>query len=184
MEILKNNYISLSISIFVMAIVMAHLFSSGHYDWTKNTISDLGAQGYSRKVIMQFGFLAFGLILTTGILMNGVSWRTAPILMYGLCVGLSGIFCTKPFVDGVSYSANQSFFHSIFAQVAGVSFTIGILIQIFFTTDNQEKYIHLLFFALVIGLSISFGLLKNNQGIAQRLLYIVSFIWLIKYFKI
>ena len=44
-------------------------------------------------------------------------------------------------------------------------------------------YIHLAFFILVIGLSVLFGLLKNKQGIAQRLLYLISFIMLIKYYK-
>lgn len=44
-------------------------------------------------------------------------------------------------------------------------------------------YIFIWLFILVIGLSVLFGLLKNKQGIAQRLLYLISFIMLIKYYK-
>jgi hypothetical membrane protein len=183
MELLKSNYNIISTTLFVVFIIVAHIFSAENYDWTKNTISDLGAQGYEKKLIMQIGFLAFGLSLTTGLLLNGLTLRTIPILIYGLCVALTGIFCTKPFTDITIYSTTQSTLHSTFAQIAGITFSVGILTQIFFTSDNKTKYIHIVSFILVIGFSSLFGLLKNYQGIAQRLLYLVSFIWLIKYYK-
>ena len=183
MELYKSNYHIISTTLFVVFIIVAHIFSTDNYDWTKNTISDLGSQGYDRKLIMQIGFLGFGITLTFGLILNGLTWRTSPIFIYGICVALTGIFCTKPFVDIDTYSTTQSTLHSTFAQIAGVAFSIGILTQIFFTTDNNIKYIHLAFFILVIGLSATFGLLKNYQGIAQRLLYLTSFIWLIKYYK-
>jgi hypothetical protein len=69
------------------------------------------------------------------------------------------------------------------AQIAGIAFTIGILVQQFYSTNKSEKWIHFGFFILIIALSASFGLLKNYQGIIQRLLYLISFIWLIRYFK-
>jgi hypothetical membrane protein len=179
----KLNYNVIATALFVAFIVIANFSATQHYDWTKNTISDLGAQGYEKKLIMQIGFLAFGVILATGIFLNGLSWRTAPILIYGISVALTGIFCTKPFTDLPSFSIIDSRFHSAFAQIAGVTFSIGILVQIFFSTNNNLKYTHLLFFIIVVGLSASFGLVKNYQGIAQRLLYLTSFLWLIKYYK-
>lgn len=183
MDFLKSNYNIISTALLALFILVAHIFSLDNYDWTKNTISDLGAQGYDRKLIMQIGFLAFGLTLAFGLFLNGLTWRTTPILIYGLCVALTGIFCTKPFIDLATYSRINSTLHSTFAQIAGVTFSIGILTQIFFTSDNNLKYTHFGFFVLVIGLSATFGLLKNYQGISQRLLYLTSFIWLIKYYK-
>lgn len=183
MDYLKINYNIIATVFFVLVIVVAHIFSSNQYDWTKNTISDLGAQGYDRKQIMQFGFLVFGLTLSVGILANGLTWRTTPILIYAVCVGLTGIFCTKPFFNLNDYSATQSTIHSVLAQLAGIAFTLGILLQLYYTDDKNEKWIHLLFFILVVGLSASFGLVKNYQGIAQRLLYLTSFIWLVNYYK-
>ena len=183
MEFLKSNYAIISVTLFVVFILVAHIFASDPYDWTKNTISDLGAQGYERKLIMQIGFLSFGLILSVGVLLNGLSWRTSPILIYGLCVAMTGVFCTKPFIDLDIYSTMQSTLHSTFAQLAGVAFSIGMLAQVVFASDKHTKIIHFAFFVLVIALSVAFGVLKNNQGIAQRLLYLVSLIWLIKYFK-
>ncbi len=183
MELFKQYYPLISTTLFVVVILLAHVFATDPYDWTKNTISDLGAQGYGKKSIMQIGFLVFGLTLSVGVLANGLSLRTTPILIYGLCIALTGIFCTKPFVEMESYSSSQSTLHSVFAQAAGVSFSIGILMQLFFTSENKLKYVHLLFFILVIGLSAAFGLVKNYPGIIQRLLYLTSFFWLIKYYK-
>jgi hypothetical membrane protein len=133
MDFLKSNYNIISTALFVLAIVVAHIFSTNNYDWTKNTISDLGSQGYDRKLIMQFGFLAFGLTLSAGILANGLTWRTTPILIYGLCVGLTGIFCTKPFFNLDNYSVSQATIHSALAQIAGATFTFGILLQLFYS---------------------------------------------------
>ena len=183
MDYIKSNYNIISTALFVLAIVVAHIFSTNNYDWTKNTISDLGSQGYDRKLIMQFGFLAFGLILSTGILANGLTWRTSPILVYGLCVGLTGVFCTKPFFNLENYSASQASIQSALVQIAGVTFTLGILLQLFYSVDKSEKWVHFTFLILVVGFSASFGLLKNYQGIAQRLLYLTSFTWLLKYYK-
>jgi hypothetical membrane protein len=183
MELLRSKYQIVATAVFILFIIIAHIFSTSDYQWTKNTISDLGAQGYGRKAIMQTGFILFGVVLVTGILLNGFSWRTAPMLIYGTCVALTGIFCTKPFVEGTDYSTTASSLHSLFAQIAGISFSLGILIQIFFTPDKNLKLIHLLFFILVIGLSATFGILKNSQGIIQRILYLVSFVWLIKFYR-
>lgn len=183
MDFLKSNYNIISTALFVLAIVVAHIFSTNNYDWTKNTISDLGSQGYERKLIMQFGFLAFGLILSAGIVANGLTWRTAPILIYGLCVGMTGIFCTKPFFTLDHYSVSETTIHSALAQIAGATFTLGILLQLFYSAHKSEKCMHFVFFILVVGLSTSFGLVKSYQGITQRLLYLTSFIWLIKFYK-
>jgi len=53
---LKTNYHWISTSIFLVFILVAHLFLTDNYEWTKNTISDLGAQGYENKLLLQIGF--------------------------------------------------------------------------------------------------------------------------------
>jgi len=183
MHYLKSNYNSIATIVFILIIVLAHLLMTSGYNIIKNTISDLGAQGYERKLIMQIGFLAFGIILSVGVFLNGISWRTTPILVYAICVAMTGIFCTKPFFSAYTYSESQAQIHSLFAQIAGVFFTLGILAQIFYSQTNNEKWLHFLFLVLVILFSASFAFFKSYQGICQRLLYLSSFIWLIKFYK-
>ncbi|MBK7573419.1 MAG: DUF998 domain-containing protein [Bacteroidetes bacterium] len=145
MDFFKSNYHIISTAIFLVAIIVAHLAATNNYVWTKNTISDLGSQGYDRKLIMQLGFLAFGLTLSAGILLNGITLRTTPILIYALCVGMTGIFCTKPFFGNENFSVTQSTIHSVFAQIAGVTFSLGILVQLFYSDGKDENGYTLLF---------------------------------------
>lgn len=184
MESFKLHYPLVASVILIAMIVLAHLVSSSQYQWTSHTISHLGAQTYERKWIMQIGFMAFGIVLAIGILLHGIEWRTVPFLIYGLCVGLSGIFCSEPFIDGIPYDVQVANLHSWCAQVAGISFSLGILLQIFFTTEVKLKWIHLVFFVMVVGISALFGLLKSGQGIAQRLLYLVSLYWLSYWYEV
>ena len=58
MDFLKSNFNSVSTLIFVFFIIVAHVFATNNYDFSKNTISDLGAQAYDPKGIMQIGLSA------------------------------------------------------------------------------------------------------------------------------
>lgn len=180
---MKSHYHIVATLIFIVAILAAHYYATKDYNWLQHTISDLGAQGYEYNIIMRSGFVAFGILMLIGIIWNGLSWNNAAILVYALCVGLSGIYCTKPFYSDQLYNLSEANLHSSFAQVAGVAFSVGILVQMFFERNPTLKYIHLLFFMLVIGFSLLFGIVGKYQGVMQRLLYLVSFIWLLKYYK-
>lgn len=63
-------YNLISVLYITIFIVIAHLITPKKYEWTKNTISELAAQGYDRKWIMQLGFVGFGLILGIGSLVR------------------------------------------------------------------------------------------------------------------
>lgn len=183
MNFLKSSYNVAATAIFVLAIAIAHVYSASNYAWKKNTISDLDSQGYDRKLIMQLGFLAFGLTVSAGIALNGLTGRVVPIFVYGLCVALTGVFCARPFFGLHDYSVAQATIHSVLAQVAGVAFALGILVQLFYSSSSAEKWTHLVFFMLVVGFSAAFGFLKNYQGVAQRGLYFVSLAWLVRVYK-
>ena len=138
---------------------------------------------------MQLGFIGFGLLLNIGIVSKLIATKEifypdVLIMLYGLAVLLSGFFSAAPFLEGVSYSIQQAKLHSLFAQAAGVFFSAGILLYLLFSSDPQEKIIHTIFLFLVIGTSIAFGLEENGviylgRGLTQRILYLVSFIWLL-----
>jgi hypothetical membrane protein len=173
--------------IFIAIIVVAHYFAPDIYHWTTNTISDLAAQNYNYAWIMRIGFIGFGLLLNLGILLKicktkSVNPADVLIMIYGLAILCSGVFSTMPFDSSVVYSTMADKLHSIFAQIAGIALSIGIIIYLILSPGNK-KFVHLLFFILIIGISALFGLSKNgviniDYGIVQRLLYGVSFIWI------
>ncbi len=173
---------------FIVVIIIAHFFAPPEYNWMQNTVSDLAAQGLKYQWIMQAGFIGFGLLLNIGfvqkfIAAQKISYPDLLIMLYGLAILLSGFFSTEPFIKGVSYSVQQSNLHSLFAQIAGFAFTIGIFYRLVTAPTSGEKWLHAIFFLMVMGTSLLFGLSENGilpivKGVIQRSLYLVSFIWL------
>lgn len=182
-ELIKK-YNWTSVGLFVGIIIVAHFFTTNPYDWRANTISELASQNYQYRWIMKIGFILFGGILTVGITKklingNGSLLTELPILIYGLAILVSGLYSTKPIVSGIKYSEFESQVHSYSAQIAGMAFSIGLLIHGFTETNSNIKFIHFVTFIFVVGLSALFGLMNSNVGIIQRIMYLGSFVWLI-----
>jgi len=180
---------TVSVTWFVGVIVVAHFFAPVGYRWTHNTVSELAAQGQRHKWIMQVGFVGFGVLLNAGIVLKAVSARRASypdllIAAYGVCILISGVFCTSPMDEALSYSASEAQMHSAAATMAGVFFSLGVLGYLLLSQRPAQRILHFVFLALVLGCSILFGLAEGGsvdlgRGIAQRLLYVVSLVWLI-----
>ena len=174
---------------FVTVIIIAHFFAPPDYQWAQNTISDLAGQGLKNQWIMQTGFIGFGALLNLGFILKFVSARNVsysdlPIMVYGLAILLSGFFSTAPIIQGEKYSEQESSLHSLFATVAGISFTMGIFYRAITAPTSAERWMHVFFLVLVMVASLLFGLCENGRiqfgkGLAQRGLYLVSFTWIV-----
>lgn len=166
-------------------IIIAHLFTPATYSWKENTISELAAQKYKNRWVMQVGFIGFGILVLAGYLINFqmtiLNWYTSlPIMIYAASISASGIFCTKPFIEEeVDFSNRQFRIHSLFAQMAGIAFTVAILIYFIISWITWVWIIHLIALVFVIGMSMSFGNVKKGKGIVQRILWSGSFLWLL-----
>ncbi len=120
---------------FVAVIFAAHFFMPPEYHWTRNTVSELAAQGLKYQWIMQVGFIGFGLLLNVGIVSKFIS-------------------------------ARKIFYPDLLIMIYGLAI------------------LHTIFLIFVIGISITFGLAENGiihlgRGLIQRMLYLVSFVWLL-----
>ena len=178
-----------SVVYFVAVILLAHFFAPLGYHWAQNTISELASQGHKHKWIMQAGFIGFGILLNVGIISKftaakRVIYPDVLIMLYGIAILLSGFFCAEPIDKSISYSLTEARLHSIFAFVAGISFSLSILWYFIVSSHPYERWFHLVFLALTLGSSILFGLSENGvvgigKGVIQRILYITSFTWLL-----
>jgi len=187
MELL-TKYNWASVCVFVGIIVLSHFFTTSPYDWKSNSISELASQNYQYRWLMKIGFILFGGILAIGITNklisgNGRLLTEIPILIYGLAILVSGFYSTKPIVDGIEYSELESQIHSYSALIAGIAFSIGLLIHGLSETNQNLKIIHFVTFAFVISLSTLFGLMNSNVGIIQRVMYLGSFVWLTMFYN-
>ena len=176
---------------FIVVIFVAHFYAPPGYLWQQNTISDLGSQGHPNKWIMQAGFIGFGVLLAGGItwksiIFGKISYPDLLILLYGCSVLVTGFYCAEPIDPSHNYSLIQARVHSVFAVTAGFALMAGILWVMINSPDNWV--IHLAFLILITAISIAFGLAENEtipigKGIIQRILYLVSFIWMVFLWK-
>jgi len=173
----------LSVVFIVLVILIAQIIVPDPYNWMHNTISELASQGYAYKWVMQIGFIGFGVLLSIGAITNfrqegKYRFLHLPLLIYASGILMAGIFCTRPFVDGIPYSEVEARLHSSFASIAGFALSAAILLYIL-TDQSRRRILHAISLILVLGLSITFGLASSYAGIVQRILYLVGFSWLI-----
>ena len=185
---MKQRPILTAVVYFIAVIVLAHFFVPPMYAWTQNTVSDLASQGHTYKWIMQTGFTGFGLLLTWGVIFhfnkNNRAYFLLFVVVYGLSILMSGIFCTAPVDPSMTYSMSEAKLHSMFATIAGIAMSLGILWQFAVSSNHRQRWTRFAFFILVIGISGLFGLAENHllmidKGIVQRILYLVGLAWLV-----
>jgi hypothetical membrane protein len=183
-DVFLQYYTFISVLYIAAVVVVAHLIAQEEYHWKSNTISDLSAQGYEHKWIMQIGLFGFGLLLGIGSAAQVFQLQTAwfaeiPLLVYAGLVAASGIFCTRPFVRTEEYSEKDDRLHSFFAQTGGMFFTAAILLRSLVAESLASSAPHILFLVLVLLTALFYGRAKPSmKGIAQRAMWVVSFIWL------
>ncbi|MEM8532615.1 MAG: hypothetical protein AAGF95_17355 [Chloroflexota bacterium] len=99
--------------------------------------------------------------------------------IYALGIGLSGIFCTAPFRDGVLYSSAEAQLHSNFATLAGAAFSVTLTAHMFTDSSMRREWLHLIALVCTVTIAVTFGMSEQHIGIIQRLLYFVGFTWII-----
>ena len=184
MEWFIEYYPIIAVAFFIVIAAIAHLLIPPTYDWTENSISELAAQKYPRRWIMQIGLFGFGLILGGGIVLKLIQstllwYLEVPILSYAIAISLSGVFSTKPFVDDDDYSHLHDRAHSLFANLTGFSFCIGVSLKMVFSEAFIDFVLNTGFLILVILLVIAFGRAIQYRGIYQRGVFFLGFLWLV-----
>jgi len=181
--------VKFAVIFFVITIILAHSFAPIEYNWKQNTISDLGAQQYKNAWIMRVGFIGFGILVCAALIRlysssENRNYSDLLIAIYAIGIFLTGFFSTAPFLGTSSFSIQEDKWHSVFAQVAGIAFSFGILWHLIGYSNPNQRIVNFIFLVLVIGFSSLVGLSKNELipiglGIFQRGLYVISFIWLL-----
>jgi hypothetical protein len=184
MDWFVQNYNIISVVFFLVVVTVSHLVTPPSYDWRENSISELAAQKYNNKWIMQIGLIGFGFILGGGILIRltqaGSVWfMELPILIYAISISLSGKFCTKPFFENDDYSHFEDQVHSLFANLTGISFSLGVAMRMVFTESLVGFVLNTVFLLLVLACSMAFGRASKNRGIIQRGIFFLGFLWLV-----
>lgn len=184
MDWFVQSYSIISVVFFLIVAAVSHLVTPSSYDWRENSISELAAQKYNNKWIMQFGIIGFGVLLGGGIVMklaqSTLLWYLElPILIYAISISLAGVFSTKPFVEDEDYSHSHDKAHSLFGNLAGISFSLGMAVRMIFSELLVDFILNTVFLFLVVALSMAFSIASKNKGIIQRGTFFFGFFWLV-----
>ncbi|MHA1961370.1 MAG: DUF998 domain-containing protein [Candidatus Thorarchaeota archaeon] len=184
MDWFLQNYNLVSVLYFLVIAIIAHLLTPLEYDWKRNSISELGAQQYQNKWVMQVGLSGFGITIALGsifrLLELDPTWFVeVPVLVYAGSLMLTGVFCAKPFVQSENYSIREDRLHSVFANLTGISFSAAVALQSMISEEFIGFALNMLILVATLLLSMSFGRSESKRGIFQRAIFLVGFLWLI-----
>lgn len=175
------NPTRIGILIFAVTALAGPLYTVEGYSSARNLISQLGAQNTQNSYVMVVGFLALGI----GIVVDGIrrfSRPVFPFIIFGLCMAIAGIFAHKPLLPDVNYSEGAHRAHSAMATVAGISITVGLIWQALLTLTFLSRVIILALATMCFALPLCMLAFQEFQGLVQRLMYLLLFIWLWIYF--
>ena len=170
------NPTHIGILVFGAAAVLGPLYAVAGYSPIRDVISLLGAQNTPNSTIMMAGFLALGL----GIVVDGLrrfAWSLLPFILFGLCMGLAGVFAHKPLSPDVAFNQSMHQAHSVLATAAGISITTGLLWRAFQERSLKVRIIHVVLALLCFVLPLCMLTWPDYQGGIQRLMYLLILGW-------
>ncbi|MBI1338888.1 DUF998 domain-containing protein [bacterium] len=168
------------ILVIAAAILATPFVTAPGYSVVRHSISELGAQGAPNAWIMNVGFAAFG----AGVLTDAVRRiRNAQVVGWSFVVfgaSLFGVaaFSHSPIDPAAAFSAEEDRIHSVFATIMGIAFSIGAIAQSFHERDMTRRLMCFGAVAAGSGLPLLMLAMPDVAGLLQRLMFLVSFMWL------
>ncbi|HSS66619.1 MAG TPA: DUF998 domain-containing protein [Gammaproteobacteria bacterium] len=178
---MKSSATLPGVIVALIAIAVGPYFTAPGYSSVTHAISELGAQGAPNSWIMNAGFFAYGL----GVLIDAVRrLRTSPFvavafMVFGLAMIMNAVFSHRPIDHELLYDVRADTLHSLFATVVGFSFTFGALAQSFIERYRWRRLCCYAAAAAAVILPLGMLQFPGIQGVLQRLMFGISFAWLV-----
>jgi hypothetical protein len=169
----------------ILVMFLLPFFTEQGYSIIRNTTSQLGAQHTQNAWLMNFTFALMGLSsIYAGWTHYHEYWMHKILLLsFGLSLVLTAIYSHAPINALVSYSIREDELHSLFASTTGFSFTLLAIATGFIKQGTKNKLLPIAIGIIATLLSMMMFTIENYMGIWQRMIFIVSFGWLIYEFK-
>ena len=178
-----RSYTALGVFIIFSAIVFGPLFAHPGFNWVANTTSQQAGQMVQGAWLMRLGFVAFGL----GVLLDALpdlrrgQYENGLFVFFGVSMVLVAVFSHKPLDPTLFFDATDDFLHSVFATLMGFAYGIGVAWRMV----RMRQKLDIVFSAIAAMSSIILPLamwqLPEIAGLLQRLMFFISFVWLVLY---
>jgi hypothetical membrane protein len=183
----KNEILILEAAYCLLLLVMFILpvYSTPGYSIIRNTLSQLGAQNTPNAWIMNFTFLTLGIgsIIAGWRYFDGFAFQRLFLVLFGFSLMLAAVFNHAPVNNLIQYKIQEDGWHSYFIFTAVLTFVILTVSTTFILEEQSSRLLTTAAGVTVIFLSILVSEVPNAAGVWQRLLFIISFGWMIYSFK-
>lgn len=171
--------------LLLLVMFILPFYSAEGYSISKNTTSHLGAQNTPNAWIMNitFGLLGLACIIEAWLHLKKLWFQKILLSIFGLALILTAIFHHAPIVEGIPYSELDDNLHSVFASTVGFSFTVFAFSIAFIEKRKIEKISAITVGLIAPGLSLLIFYVADYSGLWQRLIFIITFAWLIFLFE-
>jgi len=178
--ILEAAYCLLLLVMFILPV-----YSTSEYSIIRNTLSQLGAQNTPNAWIMNFTFMSLGIgsIITGWRYFEGFAFQRLFLILFGISLTLTAFFNHAPVNNLIQYKIQEDGWHSYFIFTAVLTFVILTFSTAFILEKQSDRLLTAAAGVSVIFLSILISEVPNAAGVWQRLLFIISFGWMIYSFK-
>ena len=184
---LKSNHKVLLCSYSVLLLVMFILpfFSASGYHILSHTTSQLGAQNTPNSWVMNFTFAGLGSACIYEALkhLKREKLHLVLLILFGVGLILSGIFKHAPIDSKLMFSKKEDNLHSLASSLVGMSFTTFAFLSIIIIKTKRDKMMAITVGVLVSILSFLIFNLPEYAGAFQRIMFILSFSWLLYFFE-
>jgi hypothetical membrane protein len=178
--LLESAYIILLLSMFILPFS-----GTTSNSLTENTLNDLGAQSAANGWIMNLAivFIAVSALVKGWGYYKGYMTQRIFLVMFTGSLILSAFLHQEPSTSGTYCNMVEAVFHEYFFGTALLSFVLLSISTGFIPGYQQGRPFALAAGMSVIILSVIMSKAPQLAGIWQRLIFIISFGWLIHNFK-
>jgi len=184
----ENHYFRLltyAYLIMLLVIFILPFYSVPEYSIIKNTPSHLGGQNMPAAWIMNITFILLGVasIWNGWPRLKGYWFQRIVLLIFGGSLILCAFYQHAPIIREMPVDVQEDKMHSIFATLTGFSFSVFAIATCFITNNTTERAITAFVGMIALLLSILMFQVEDYMGIWQRMIFIISFGWMIYIFK-
>ena len=181
----KLRFLLLAYILLLLVMFILPFYSSEGYLILRNTTSHLGAQNSPNAWIMNVVFLLLGIccIIESWRYLKDYWFHKILLTLFGIGLMLVAVFQHAPIIEGIAFNTFEDRLHSVFASLVGFSFTMFAFSAAFIEASNQRKALAFLLGISSMGLSMLMFGAPDFMGLWQRMMFILSFGWLIYFFE-
>jgi len=178
--ILEAAYCLLLLVMFILPF-----YSAPEYSIISNTLSQLGAQNTPHAWIMNFTFVSLGTssIIAGWKYYEGFAFQRLFLVLFGISLTLAAFFNHSPVNTLIQHKIPEDGWHSYFIFTNTLTFIFLTVSSAFILEEQRDRIFTSTTGVSVILLSVLMSEVSSAAGVWQRLLFIISFGWMIYNYK-